>query len=59
MCCMGIKGGIGSASRMVKVKDQEYTLGAILMSNFGELGNLRIDGQKISTPLPKTEDDQG
>lgn len=58
MCCMGIKGGIGSASRRVKVKEQEYTLGAILMSNFGELGNLRIDGQKISTPLPKTEDDK-
>lgn len=52
MCCMGIKGGIGSASRIVKVKDKEYTLGAILMSNFGELGNLRIDGRKIPTPVP-------
>ncbi len=60
MCCMGIKGGIGSASRIVKVKDKEFTIGAILMSNFGELGNLRIDGQRIPTPLPKTgEKDKG
>lgn len=56
MCCMGIKGGIGSASRVVKVKDKAYTLGAILMSNFGEPGNLRIDGRKIPAPLPKAED---
>ncbi len=54
MCCMGIKGGIGSASRVVKLKNKdEYTIGAILMSNFGELGNLRIDGLKAPTPLPK------
>jgi len=52
MCCMGIKGGIGSASRIVKIKEKEYTIGAILMSNFGVLGNLRIDGKKIETPLP-------
>ncbi len=60
MCCMGIKGGIGSASRIVKVKDKEYTLGAILMSNFGEPGNLRIDGKKIPTPIPGSgEKDKG
>ncbi len=61
MCCMGIKGGIGSASRIVKVKNQEYTLGVLLLSNFGEPGNLRIGGQKIPAPIPKAEGcgDQG
>lgn len=60
MCCMGIKGGIGSASRIVKIKEKEYTVGTILMSNFGVLGNLRIDGQKIATPLPAApETDKG
>lgn len=56
MCCMGIKGGIGSASRIVKIKDAEYTIGAILMSNFGVLGNLRINGEKIETPVEDAKD---
>jgi len=44
MICMEMKGGIGSASRVVKFDGKEYTIGAILMSNFGMEGNLRIDG---------------
>ncbi len=55
MCCMGLKGGIGSASRMITCNEKEYTLGAIVMSNFGVLGNLRIDGKRIETALPKEE----
>ena len=31
MCCMGLKGGIGSASRIVDVSGKKYTIGAILM----------------------------
>ena len=60
MCCMGLKGGIGSASRIVDVSGKKYTIGAILMSNFGVLGNLRIDGKKIHTPVEKiAENDKG
>ncbi|MEY8369431.1 P1 family peptidase [Anaerovoracaceae bacterium 42-11] len=55
MCCMGLKGGIGSASRIITCNEKEYTLGAIVMSNFGVLGNLRIDGKRIKTELPKEE----
>lgn len=44
MCCMGLKGGIGSASRIVTVDGEEHTIGVILMSNFGMRGNLTIDG---------------
>ena len=47
MICMGKKGGIGSASRIVELDGKEYTIGAIVMSNFGVLGNLRIDGRRI------------
>lgn len=46
MVCMGIKGGIGSSSRIVSCDGKEYVIGAILMSNFGMPGNLIIDGQK-------------
>ena len=49
MCCLGVKGGIGSASRIVSCDDKEYTIGAILMSNFGMPGNLMIDGRRIDT----------
>ena len=55
MCCMGLKGGIGSASRIITCNEKEYTLGAIVMSNFGVLGNLRSDGKRIKTELPKEE----
>ncbi len=49
MCCFGVKGGIGSASRIVSCDGHDYTIGAILMSNFGMAGNLMIDGKRILT----------
>ena len=53
MCCMGLKGGIGSASRVISCNDKDYTIGALLLSNFGIGGNLRIDGKLIETELEK------
>lgn len=50
MVCMGLKGGIGSASRVVKIKEKEYTVGALLMSNFGSYGNLKIGGKPVDVP---------
>lgn len=44
MCCLGLKGGIGSASRKITADGQTYTLGAAVMSNFGAAGNLVIGG---------------
>ncbi|MEA4987831.1 MAG: P1 family peptidase [Anaerovorax sp.] len=49
MCCLGVKGGIGSASRLVSCDNKDYTIGTILMSNFGMSGNLVIDGRRINT----------
>lgn len=58
MICMGLKGGIGSASRIVPCDGRDYTLGALVLSNFGVKGNLRIDGELIGmgqrdTQLPQ------
>lgn len=50
MICMGKKGGIGSASRIVEFDGEKYTIGAIVMSNFGVIGNLRVNGEKIMNP---------
>lgn len=54
MMCYDLKGGIGSASRVVKVDDDhEYTIGALVMSNYGFLSDLNIFGQPIGQPLAK------
>lgn len=49
MVCLGLKGGIGSASRIVKVDGRDYTVGALVMSNFGAAGNLVIGGKHYDT----------
>lgn len=49
MVCLGLKGGIGSSSRTLKVDGRQYTVGALVMSNFGAAGNLVIGGRHIDT----------
>lgn len=47
MTCMGLKGGIGTASRILELGEETFTIGALVMSNFGVMENLIIDGAKI------------
>ncbi len=56
MCCYGLKGGIGSSSRVVKLDNVEYTVGAIVMSNFGRKGDLIINGEKIGEKAEKIDE---
>ena len=49
MVCLGLKGGIGSASRQLEVDGKCYTTGALVMTNFGAAGNLVIGGRHIDT----------
>ncbi len=44
MICFGFKGGIGSASRKVTIGDSEYTVGVLVLSNFGSGADLRLPG---------------
>jgi D-aminopeptidase len=56
-----LKGGIGSASRMVRpihrwadnveTDAPTFTVGVLVMANFGELGRLTIDGVRIGESL--------
>jgi D-aminopeptidase len=56
MCCLGLKGGLGSSSRIVDVDGKDYTIGAIVMSNFGSSGNLTIGGDHIGLKIKGIKD---
>lgn len=59
MRCMGFKGGIGSASRILTIDGNQYTVGALVMTNFGRSGELRVDGKKIVPYEKTTETEKG
>jgi D-aminopeptidase len=44
MVCCDFKGGIGSSSRIVKVDGGQYTIGVLVLTNFGRIDDLRILG---------------
>jgi D-aminopeptidase len=54
MMCLGFKGGTGTASRIVKIKDSTYTVGVLVQSNFGAKRNLTIAGVPIGKELKDT-----
>ena len=54
MMCLGFKGGTGSASRIVKLKDSTYTVGVLVQSNFGGKRNFSIAGVPVGRELRDT-----
>jgi D-aminopeptidase len=54
MMCLGFKGGTGTASRMVKIKDSSYTVGVLVQSNFGRKKSLTIAGVPVGKELMDT-----
>ena len=54
MMCLGFKGGSGTSSRVIKVKDSTYTLGVFVQSNFGRKRNLTIAGVPVGAALIDT-----
>ena len=54
MMCLGFKGGIGTASRMITVNNASYTVGALVQSNFGSKKNLTIAGIPVGLELKDT-----
>ncbi|MBW9103553.1 P1 family peptidase [Paraburkholderia phenoliruptrix] len=51
MSCFDLKGGIGNASRVVQAAGREYTVGAMVLANFGRLPMLVIDGHPVGRAL--------
>jgi D-aminopeptidase len=54
MMCLGFKGGIGTSSRLVQIKDSSYTVGVLVQSNFGSKKNLTIAGVPVGMELKDT-----
>jgi D-aminopeptidase len=57
MSAFGFKGGIGTASRLLELDGQSYTLGVLVLANFGNAGDLVLpDGRRPVPPeaLPPT-----
>lgn len=54
--CYGFKGGIGSASRLMKIGDETYTMGILVQSNYGSREDLRLPGLKEARRIESTED---
>ncbi len=55
MVCHGFKGGIGTASRLVEVPGDSYTLGVLVQANYGRREQLRIDGRPVGEAIPESE----
>ncbi len=47
MTCFGLKGGIGTASRMARIGSEDTTLGALVLANFGRTESLTLAGRRI------------
>ncbi|MGE8527898.1 P1 family peptidase [Chryseobacterium rhizosphaerae] len=55
MMSFGFKGGTGTSSRIARIKDTSYTVGALVQSNFGIKKNLTIAGVPIGLELKDFE----
>ena len=51
MVCYSLKGGIGSASRLCHLYGETYTVGALVMTNFGTLRDLKVAGDSVGERL--------
>jgi D-aminopeptidase len=55
MRCFGFKGGIGTASRRLEAAQGGFTVGALVVANFGQRELLRVDGVPVGRHLANWE----
>jgi D-aminopeptidase len=55
MSCFGLKGGIGSASRIAG----DHVVGALVLANFGKLPQLLVDGDPVGRRLASRAQEAG
>ena len=51
MICHGLKGGIGSASRVVELDGEQYTVGLLAMTNHGHLRDFMVGGEPVGLAI--------
>lgn len=51
MVCHGLKGGIGTASRLVEIGGETYTVGLLALANHGHMKDLTVDGRRIGPQI--------
>jgi D-aminopeptidase len=51
MICHEFKGGIGTASRLLREEDGGWTVGALVQANYGRRDMLRVDGAPVGRVL--------
>ena len=51
MTCHGFKGGIGTSSRKIVLKEKEYTLGVLVQANYGNRNELTIAGVPVGKEI--------
>ncbi len=52
MICNEFKGGIGTASRIVEIAGQRFTVGVLVQCNYGQRNWLRVAGVPVDMELP-------
>ncbi len=57
MSCFELKGGIGSASRRVEIGKRSFTVGALVLANFGKRAQLTLNGQALASRKQEGADD--
>jgi len=55
MICNGFKGGIGTSSRKVSLKDGSYTVGVLVQCNYGSRRNFRVAGIPVGREIPSED----
>ncbi|MGY8787435.1 MAG: P1 family peptidase, partial [Fidelibacterota bacterium] len=63
MVCHSFKGGIGTASRVINIQGENYTLGVLVQANYGGRKNLTIAGvpvgKQITDLMPRDSYESG
>jgi D-aminopeptidase len=55
MICNGFKGGIGTSSRKVALKEGGYTVGVLVQCNYGSRQNFRVAGIPVGREIPSED----
>ncbi len=59
MTCFGFKGGIGTASRQMKLGGRTHVLGSLVLANFGKAGDLTLPDGRKADPRGTSEAEKG